>query len=225
MAKSEGDPRRIEIVYAVWQVIARDGMSAVSMRSVATAAEVSVGRIQYWFNSKEELLLRSLEAMLAGAEEQHEAITNGVDDRDTLWQLISHSIPAASKSPVGASVFYHYVAAAMAHPALATKIAEAKRGTEAEGARLLRSLRPESPRAEADSRALIALGDGLAVRVLIGDLSESEAEEALRIELARVLAVCSPRENRGDEDRRVDQEMGQHAGVQVAPPQVEGVDR
>ena len=45
------EQRRTAIIHAVWQVIAERGMGAVTMRTVAAAAGVSVGRIQYWFLS------------------------------------------------------------------------------------------------------------------------------------------------------------------------------
>ena len=188
MARPDGDARRTEIILAVWHVIARDGMGAVSMRNVAAAAGVSVGRIQYWFTTKNDLLHQSLDAMLSGAQQIHDAVTIDTDEHETLWQLIAHSIPAASKSPGGTSVFYQYVAAAITHPDLAVKVAEAKRGAEAEAARLLRVLRPSSVSCDADARTLVALGDGLAMRVLVGDLSETEANDALSGELSRILA-------------------------------------
>src|SRR5690625_2815459 len=47
--------RRTEIVYALWAVIHEKGLDSVSFRAVAEAAGVSIGRIQHYFASKEEL--------------------------------------------------------------------------------------------------------------------------------------------------------------------------
>src|SRR5690625_5603625 len=60
-----------EILRAVWVVIAERGMDQVSMRTVAATAGVSVGRIQYRFRSKAELLHASLKAMLRAAVDEH----------------------------------------------------------------------------------------------------------------------------------------------------------
>ena len=59
-------------------------MGAVSIRNVAAAADASVGRVQYWFPSKDELLRASLEAMLSNADRLHTDATDGVDDREAL---------------------------------------------------------------------------------------------------------------------------------------------
>lgn len=179
------EDRRVAIIRAVWQVIGEQGMGAVSMRTVAGAAGVSVGRIQYWFRTKDELLRASLEAMLMGAAERHDDFTADVDDLEALWNLISHPIPQAGASPTGVSVFHQYVAAGINHPALAAMLAEAQDGAESEAARLLRRIAPGLDDHRTAARILIATAHGLAMRVLIGSLEVADAENALRHELDR----------------------------------------
>ncbi|MDA2815141.1 TetR/AcrR family transcriptional regulator [Nocardiopsis sp. RSe5-2] len=186
MAGTEPDERRTAIIHAVWQVIAESGMGAVSMRNVAAAAGVSVGRIQYWFRSKDELLRASLEAMVAGAGERHTAGTEGVDDREALWRLIAGPIPLAESSRAMVSVFYQYVGAGISHPGLAAMLAEAKEGAETEAARLLERIAPGIADPRQAARSMMATADGLTMRVLIGGLSAAEAEHALRTEVDRV---------------------------------------
>ncbi|MEU3274014.1 TetR family transcriptional regulator [Saccharomonospora sp. NPDC006951] len=188
MSSSEPDERRTAIVRAVWQVIAESGMGAVSMRNVASAAGVSVGRIQYWFSSKDELLRESLRAMLAGAGHIHAAASVSTDDRETLWLLLAQPIPHAQEPAVGVSVFHQYVAAAVNHPALARMLAEAKDRAENEASSLLGRIAPDLRDPRTAARSLIATADGLAMRVLIGSLSATEAERTLRAELDRVAA-------------------------------------
>ncbi len=185
MDSSEHDERRTAIIHAVWQVIAQAGMGAVSIRNVAAAAEASVGRVQYWFPSKDELLRASLEEMLSEAARLHADAAGDVDDREALWQLIGHPIPRAETARAGVSVFHQYVAAAFNHPVLAHMLARAKEGEESEAARLLAGISPglDDPRTAA--RALMATADGLSMRVLIGGLSAAEAERALRAEVER----------------------------------------
>ena len=185
MDNPEHDERRRAIIHAVWQVIARDGMAAVSMRNVAAAADSSVGRVQYWFPSKDELLRAGLEEMLSDAARIHTGATEDVDDREALWQLVGHPIPLAESSRAGVSVFHQYVAAAFNHPALARMLARAKEGEEREAARLLAGLNPGLTDPRAAARSLMATADGLTMRVLIGGLSAAEAEQALRAEMDR----------------------------------------
>lgn len=188
--RTEG--RRTAIIHAVWQVIAERGMAAVTMRTVAAAADVSVGRIQYWFHTKDELLRASLAEMLANAAHLHDDATDRGDDRDSLWQLISHPIPRSATARAGVSVFHQYVAAGINHPGLAAMLAEAKDGGEREAARLLRRLDPTLPDPRSEARSLIATADGLAMRVLIGSLSVRSAERTLGATLER-LVPAAPR--------------------------------
>src|SRR5690625_1234673 len=75
-----------EILRAVWVVIAERGMDQVSMRTVAATAGVSVGRIQYRFRSKAELLHASLKAMLRAAVDEHIVATAQAGSFETLWR-------------------------------------------------------------------------------------------------------------------------------------------
>lgn len=176
------------IILAVWQVMAESGMGAVSMRTVAAAADVSVGRIQYRFRTKEDLVHASLAAMIAGAAARHGRVAADVDTRQALWSLLSQSIPRDEDARVGVSIFYQYVAAAINHPGLAQLLSDAKDGAEQGAAALIARVdaRVADPRAEA--RALIATADGLAMRVLLGGLPASAAERALRSAVAAVVA-------------------------------------
>ncbi|WP_280424875.1 TetR/AcrR family transcriptional regulator [Nocardia carnea] len=185
MSSTNPDDRRTAIIQAVWQVIAEHGMGAVSMRNVAAAAGVSVGRIQYWFTSKDELLRAGLETMVSGAVQLHDTATQHADDRETLWKLIGQAIPRAESSTVGVSVFHQYIAAAINHPALARILAEAKDGAEREAARLLTKIAPDLADPHLAARSLMATADGLTMRVLIGSLSATEAERALRDTMER----------------------------------------
>lgn len=45
----------------MWTLVARGGLESVSLRSVATEAGVSMGRVQYYFATKDDLLLHSLD--------------------------------------------------------------------------------------------------------------------------------------------------------------------
>lgn len=64
------DLRRRELVEASWQVIADEGLEAVTMRKVAAAAGCTTGRITHYFENREELLLAALRAVYSAAEER-----------------------------------------------------------------------------------------------------------------------------------------------------------
>lgn len=171
---------RRAILWAVWRVVAEKGIAGVSVRSVAAAAGVSAGRVQHHFPTKTALLRASVAEMLASAEEAHLGAVRGRDARTELWLLLAHAIPRAAESRAGTSVFYSFVAAGVADPEIARMLAEAKSGVESEAAAVLTRLGSPAGRARADARHLLAVADGLVLRVLIGDLTADDAEACLR---------------------------------------------
>lgn len=175
------------IVHAVWQVMATDGIDSVSMRRVAAAAGTSVGRIQYRYRTKDELLRASLQAMLDGAAVSHASATGGATERQALWHLVRHSIARSSAARKGVALFHQYVAAAAGDAVLGSMLAEAKAGQEAEVARLITRIAPQVRDPRTRARALVATADGLAMRVLIGGVSVGAAERTLRADLDRTL--------------------------------------
>jgi AcrR family transcriptional regulator len=64
------EERRAEIVRALWRVIARSGMDAASVRTVAAEAGWSLGAIRYYFTTQDELIRFAAEAMLTTAEQR-----------------------------------------------------------------------------------------------------------------------------------------------------------
>lgn len=182
------DAKRGEILAALWRVVAQRGLSAVSIRAVATEAGVSPGRVQHYFASKDELVRASVDFMIESAEGAHRDATAEAAPAEELWNVLAHAIPHASTSRAGTSVFYSFVAAAVSDPHIARTLSLATRGTEQEVARLLRRIRADAADPEQEARRLLAISDGLTMRVLIGSLTAEQAFEALREALAGPLA-------------------------------------
>lgn len=174
------EQRRREIVYAVWAVIAEHGIEAVTMRAVADEAEVSVGRIQYYFSSKEDLVRASCQAMVEGADRRYGERTEDIDPLSALRELVTHVIPAADVFRVGTAVWYSFVAKSLDDLAIAGVLSEAKRGATELAVQLLKDAK-ERRQVRGDleevavARQLLSMADGLAVAVLIGQLGAAEA--------------------------------------------------
>lgn len=174
-----------EILLAVWRVVATRGLGAVSIRSVAKEAGVSAGRVQHYFETKDDLIRASVELMIGTAESVHREATNQAEPTDELWHLLVHAIPHAAESPAGTSVFYSFVAASVGDPHIARILADARRGSTREIARLLRGLDAPSP--EQTAQELQATADGATLGVLIGSLAPDQARAVVRSVLNRVL--------------------------------------
>ncbi|GAB49524.1 TetR/AcrR family transcriptional regulator [Mobilicoccus pelagius] len=169
---------RTDIVHGVWAVIAESGLDGVSMRSVARAAGVSVGRIQHHFGSRADLVRESARAMIGGAAASYAPPETGTGavDASTARLLVTHVVPVAPDQRRGTTIWLSYLAASVADPVLAEILGEAKRGQEGAVTRLLVADTGE-PEAicRVRARRLIALADGLASRVLVGDLTAADA--------------------------------------------------
>lgn len=115
--------------------------------------------------------------MIEGAAERHPVpeAPDGGDPR-AVQVLVTHAIPATPDQRRGTTIWLSYLAASVADPELARILADAKRGQEDAVTRLLAAGMGEREEAcRARARHLIALADGLAPRVLIGDLSAADA--------------------------------------------------
>lgn len=62
------EARRLEIVQALWRVIAREGMEGASVRTVAAEAGWSAGSVRHYFATQDELMLFAATAMAQGIE-------------------------------------------------------------------------------------------------------------------------------------------------------------
>lgn len=182
----DSDASRAAAFRAVWGLIAHGGLEAVTFRRVAEAAGVSVGRIQHHFGTREELVRASCAAMIDGAEAAYDALP--ADPLQRLRFVVMHAVPDTRAARVGTSVWFSYLAKSADDPQIGRLLAETKRGTEDEVARLLGraaaqgSVRPV-PEPELTARRLLALADGLTLRVLVGDLTGDDARALLEAEL------------------------------------------
>jgi AcrR family transcriptional regulator len=175
--------RRSEIVHALWQVIALHGIEGVSLRVVAQAAGVSIGRIQHYFDSRETLVLAGLDRLVAQAVAAYDD-TVDAPARDRLLHVLVQQVPRTEAGRIGVAVWYAYLASAITDPRIREVLAEALRVGEAECAAHVRAMRGIS---EADAvlaaRRLLALSDGLTLRVLVGGLDADHAIAVLHAEV------------------------------------------
>ncbi|MFD2025946.1 TetR/AcrR family transcriptional regulator [Promicromonospora aerolata] len=87
--------RRQQIVFALWLVIAQQGIEGVSLRHVAAEAGVSMGRIQHYFGTKEALVLAGCTALVDSAYGGYQE-TAEAPPRDRLLHVVSQQIPGTT---------------------------------------------------------------------------------------------------------------------------------
>ena len=181
--------RRTEIAYAVWAVIAEEGLDAVSLRRVAAEAGISLGRVQHYFVSKEELLHHSCRTVIDIAATSFAERTAALDALDTVRALVAQPLPRDEPTRIGAAVWQAFLTRAASDPGLRAIIGEAVVGAQQELGRLLALAQasgalPRSLDPQRLGQALFALGHGLAQQVLIAGLTAEEALAAIDATLA-----------------------------------------
>lgn len=178
------DVRRREIAQAVWAVIAERGIEGVTLRSVAAEAGVSVGRIQHYYASREELVRDSCRELLKAATQRFEA----VDDTtpvEKLRRLVLGRIPTTPEFAIGTSIWLAYEAKSVDDPVIAELVQRGHAGGVQEAAALLSEYGVAD--ASAVALRLMATAEGLAIRVLVGGLEPRGATELLENLIAEVL--------------------------------------
>ncbi|MGI5502200.1 TetR/AcrR family transcriptional regulator [Lentzea sp. CA-135723] len=179
------DERRRQIGDAVCRLIANRGLDAVSLRHVAAEAEVSMGRVQHYFASKDELLMFAFELISDRVAGRLGAVRS--DDpaahlRAILLELLPLSAEARAEAPV--------LAAFLAHAVVEPRLGEPLRSGSGEMVAWLAGMITAaggSADAEQDAMALLAFVDGLMLQVLIGQVSAEVAVDLVDHQLSRVL--------------------------------------
>ncbi|HEX6256790.1 MAG TPA: TetR/AcrR family transcriptional regulator [Euzebyales bacterium] len=125
------DARRRQIIEALWRITVRGGLDSASFREIAGEAGVSVNLIQYYFGTKDALLVAALEHLGQRAVERIRSRTGELGDapseRAVVAAIFDELFPDDEVSRTTMLLFVVFEAAALSHTGLAR--AEARRMT------------------------------------------------------------------------------------------------
>jgi AcrR family transcriptional regulator len=187
--------RRRLIAEALWRVTRAEGLDAASLRQIATEAGVSMGLIQHYFDSKDEMLAFALETI---SERVSQRITSRLaalgetpEPSALVRAVLVEMLPLDEPRRLEAHVAFAFLARA----AVAPGIAERLRGQYRQlldfvtsqiqlGRRAGEALGPIEAALEAES--MIALVDGLAAHTLAGLHDPESALEVFERRLEQV---------------------------------------
>ena len=179
------DERRRQIGDAVCRLIAARGLDAVSLRHVAVEAGVSMGRVQHYFATKDEMLMFAFELISERVATRFSAVrADGPAQhlRAVLLELLPLSDAARAEAPVLAA----FLAQAVVEPRLAESLRRGSGEMVAWLGGMISAARPGSD-GEQDAAALLAFVGGLMLQVLIGQISPEAAVDLVDHQLGRVL--------------------------------------
>lgn len=190
------ETRRAEVVDAVLVVAAARGVPAVSQASVAAAAGVSPGRVQYYFPTMADLLGAAFDRINAASSARIRAAVGGDLDsappRQVLEVVLSELIPHDEPSRAHLQFRQSFTALALHHEDIAARLRGQYHQLHHHGLAALihrdrqAGLIDSSATPVTAATSLAALAEGLAYYVLIGAVSATEARDQV---LAGVAAL------------------------------------
>lgn len=196
--KVDHDQRRRHIVESLLRITGAQGLDAVSLREVAHEAGVSMGAVQHYFASKDEMLLYALQHWLSLSV--HDRFTERVrgrlagepagDPARVLRAIAAEYLPHDTAGRADALIAIAFLSRAAVAPALAAALAPAFAGFVGTLSTVFRSggWPVDAP---AEAQRLAALLDGLRLPVLAGALSHQDALAVVDRHLAQFPAVAA----------------------------------
>jgi AcrR family transcriptional regulator len=194
---ADHDQRRAHIADALLRIAGTRGLHTVTMRSVAAEAGVSVRLVQYYFESKEQLLHFTLGHLARLMGERITARLSAVDPpptpRDVIDAVLTEALPTDGESRTFHLVYTAYAALAVTDAALAAQsFLDAPNAMEAFLLDRLREAQESGDMApHLDARtevvSLLAMSAGLGTSVLLGQRPTRDALAVLRYHLDRIL--------------------------------------
>ncbi|MGQ4269448.1 TetR/AcrR family transcriptional regulator [Nocardiopsis changdeensis] len=168
------EQRRNEIADAVLEVVAAEGLSAVSQSTVAARAGVSPGRVQHYFPARHELIEAAFDRANALSSARI-AARAGADSppREALTAVLTELIPYDAPTRTHMRIRQSFTALALSEESIADRMRGEYERFHGRLADLLRRDReagalPAAVEPDREAVALAALAEGLAYYVLIG---------------------------------------------------------
>jgi AcrR family transcriptional regulator len=199
------EERRRQIADALVRTAATRGLHATGMREVAAEAGVSLRLVQYYFGTKEELLLAAMQQLATQFSDRVLARIQGMREkgspagpRDVIAAILTEALPADDQSRTFTLVYTAYLALSLTDPALA--IRPLARNSSIVGdviAAQLQAAQADGDMAaglDADVEAisLLTMSAGLGTSVLAGQSTPGQAQAVIDYHLRRLFPAHLP---------------------------------
>ncbi|KUM72498.1 TetR/AcrR family transcriptional regulator [Streptomyces curacoi] len=159
------DEQRRQIGAALLQLVAERGLDEVSVRTVAAATGRSPGAVQKYFSTKDEMLTFAAELAGERVERRMAGVDSALPLRQALRELILTTLPVDAERRAEATAQLAFAVRAAHHPGLAAIRRQVDQDIRQALAGWLESA-GHTTHATAVADAVIALSDGLALRML-----------------------------------------------------------
>lgn len=185
--------RRQGVLDALWRITRREGWDAISLRKVAAEAGVSMGLVQHYFTTKDEMLRFAIEEMAQDTRVRIRArlaeLTVPPSPQELVELVLVEMIPRTSRRQDEAEAAKVWLRRIDLRPE--------SRGVLSQGAHDVKTALVQqiqlATSADADTAAreagtLMALLDGLIFNIVAGLETAESATAIMRAQIARVFA-------------------------------------
>jgi AcrR family transcriptional regulator len=198
------EERRRQIADALVRTAATRGLHATGMREVAAEAGVSLRLVQYYFGTKEELLLFATQRLAVQFSEraltrirQSRPNDHPARPRDIIAAILTEGLPADDERRTFTIVYTAYLALSLTDPALAiTPLARNSTAVTDVIAAQLRAAQaagdtPAHVDPDTEAFSLMAMSAGLGTSVIAGHSSPEQAQAVIDYHLHRLFPAVA----------------------------------
>jgi AcrR family transcriptional regulator len=202
--KVDHDERRRHIAEAVLRIAGRDGLDRATLRDVAVEAGISLGSVQHYFGSKDQMLHYVVGYL---GEQVTARIVAGIGDLAGrppapvfLMSMAAEILPIDARRRAERRAGQAFLARAVDVPELAETLREGSAWLHGRVAELIAQAQQDGTAeagldAEHESIALLAMLDGLASDILLGVRDPEQALSTVRYHLGRLMTPVPARPN------------------------------
>jgi AcrR family transcriptional regulator len=199
------EERRRQIADALLRTAAARGLHATGMREVAAEAGVSLRLVQYYFGTKEELLLAAMQHLAAQFSDramarirQSRQGDGPASPRDVIAAILTEGLPVDDERRTFTVLYTAYFALSLTEPTLAIAplvknsgavidvVAAQLRAAQAAGDT------PAHLDPDLEALSLLAVSAGLGTSVLGGQSSPGQAQAVIDYHLHRLFPASQP---------------------------------
>lgn len=194
---ADHEQRRRQIAEAVWRIASARGLEDVSLRKVAAEAGVSLRLVQYYFGTRDDLLLGALEILNADAGESIRAELGPEEDatpREVLRAMLVGMLPVGDERRTRYLVHLAYFVRSLSDPGLASAFSGAPPELERLTADLLAWGRDRGEVAPdlvlmPEAELLLSSVDGLQTSIILGQRTPEAAIALIDHQLDRLFSI------------------------------------
>ena len=199
------EERRRQIADALLRTAVKRGLHATGMREVAAEAGVSLRLVQYYFGTKEELLLAAMQQLAVQFSDRVLARIRRIKEtespaspRDVISAILTEALPADDERRTFTIVYTAYLALSLTDPALAISplarnssivsdvMAAQLRAAQADGDM------PAGLDPDLEAISLLTMSAGLGTSVIAGHSSAGQAQGVIDYHLRRLFPAYPP---------------------------------